>query len=247
MSTVFSRNTDTADFSFVISKYQVLDTTRLGSIPYSNKIRIYAAKYGSKAALHKIMADVDQYAAQINKNSYEDNLRLYKLVSYYVYQSGTIDMKTHYFRNKLNKAPKTLKELLLLNDRLPASRRWKLLSPSGSLYHMQGRDGIFNLKFVSGDGFCEAVYNKSGALLTERNDPVNMGTFNYAAGIPRADAHEKYDVSPYLKWGNSPNSPQKGNAAIQKGISEAADLYNKHASSVEQYRSRVMTPIFKKT
>lgn len=243
---IISPRANTAYPPFEMSSVHIKSMVTLGSVSYSNGIRILATRYGSKAALTKIMTDVDKYGSQIDKNKYEDNLRLYKLISFYVHKVGAIDMETHYFRNKLNRAPQTLKELLLSNTKLPANRRWKLLSPPNSLYHLQGKDGIYNLKFVSGDGFCEAVYNKLGVLLTEKNDPVNMGTFNYSAGIHQVNAHEKYDVSPYLKWGNTLDSPQKGSVAIQKGISLAAALYNEHASSVLQYRKKIMTAIFRK-
>ncbi|KAL1110006.1 hypothetical protein AAG570_014012 [Ranatra chinensis] len=52
--------------------------------------------------------------------------------------------------------------------------KWKLLKPSQTLYHMMGKDGEFNLKFISSDGHFEAVYNKDGILLLQNDDPVNM-------------------------------------------------------------------------
>lgn len=217
------------------------DSVMLGSTSYILHVKSYAIRYGNKAALAKIMGDVDKYGGQIDKNIYTDNLRLYKTVSYYISKAGYVDMRTHYFRNKLNRAPNTLEELLLLNERMPVEKRWKLAPLKGSLFHMQGPDGIYNLKFISSDRFCEAVYNRKGVLLTEKNDPVNMGTFNYAAGIQEKNAHEKYDVTPYLKWGNDFNSPQKGHNAIQRGINAASALYNQNISDVHAYRLRATT------
>jgi hypothetical protein len=217
------------------------DSVMLGSASYNWYIRSYAIRYGNKAALARIIADVDQYGSQIDKNDYADNLRLYKTVCFYINKTGYVDMQTHYFRNKLNRAPGTLKELLLINERMPVEKRWKLVPLKGSLFHLQGPDGIYNLKFVSPDTFCEAVYNKQGILLTEKNDPVNMGTFNYSAGIHQKNAHEKYDVTPYLKWGNHPASPQKGYNAIQRGINAASVLYNQNISDVHAYRLRATT------
>ena len=52
-------------------------------------------------------------------------------------------------------------------------------TPSKSAFHMKGEDGEYNLKFVSFNGFIEAVYNKEGILLDENNDPINMGTYNF--------------------------------------------------------------------
>jgi hypothetical protein len=217
------------------------DPVLLGSISYNWYINLFAIRYGNKAALFRIMDDVNKYGGQIDKNTYTDNLRLYKTVSYYINRLGQVDMQIHYFRNKLNRAPNTLEELLLQNESMPAERRWKLVSLKGSLFHLQGPDGIYNLKFISPDKFCEAVYNRQGILLTEKNDPVNMGTFNYAAGIHQKTAHEKYDVTPYLKWGNDPCSPQKSHDAIKRGITAAFELYSRNISDVNAYRLKATT------
>jgi len=219
----------------------IISPIMLGSTSYNLHIKSYAIRYGNKAALLRIMDDVDRYGSQIDKNTYADNLRLYKTVSYYISKIGYVDMQAHYFRNKLNRAPNTLEELLHQNESMPIERRWKLVSLKGSLFHLQGPDGIYNLKFESPDKFCEAVYNRRGILLTEKNDPVNMGTFNYAAGIHQKNAHNKYDVNPYLKWGNDPRSPQKGQNAIQRGINAASIFYNQNISDVNAYRQKATT------
>ena len=73
---------------------------------------------------------------------------------------------------------------------------------------MQGVDGEYNLKFESYDYYDEAVYNKKGILLTENNDPINMGSYNYG-DIYRND-HIRFDQYPYLLWGNAANSLEKG-------------------------------------
>ena len=75
-------------------------------------------------------------------------------------------------------------------------------------YHMFGTDGEYNLKFVSSDNsgnMYEAVYNKNGILLTEENDPENMGTYNYCSDEINNDLHQKLDVDTYKKWGNTPD------------------------------------------
>lgn len=210
-----------------------------GSSYYSWQLRLISVKEGDRAVLRKIMDDILGNPGQIDRNSYEENLRLYRTVSYYVNKLGDIDREIHYFRNELNRCPKTLEDLLLQNGRLPEKRRWKLVSVKGSLYHMQGPDGIYNLKFISPDGFCEAVYNKAGVLLTEANDPVNMGTFNYSPGINHNNAHKKFDVLPYLKWGNSANSPQRSYEEIRKGTNEAAMSYNRNSARVTNYRENL--------
>lgn len=111
-----------------------------------------------------------------------------------------ITKEIHYFRNKLNRAPETLSDLLLESD------KWALCAAANSIYHMNGQDGVYNLKFISNCGKYEAVYNKYGDLLTEYNDPINMGTFNYAKYIPHPLKHLKLDVSPYETYGNTPDT-----------------------------------------
>ena len=107
----------------------------------------------------------------------------------------------HYFRNKLNRVPETLEELM--NE----SEKWDLLKPSDAQYHMYDTSacydenantfkGEYNLKFVSKDGKYEAVYNYNGVLLNENNDPVNMGTYNYASPNNKLK-HAYLDVMPY--------------------------------------------------
>jgi hypothetical protein len=126
--------------------------------------------------------------------------------------------------------------MIALNKKLKMKKRWKLLSIRRSLYHMQGPDGEYNLKFRSYDGFYEAVYNKDGVLLDESNDPINMGTYNYAAGMHYLGTHKKFDVYPYLKWGNTPDSLQKGIHNINKGVRTAIMNYKKNTLDVYMYR-----------
>jgi hypothetical protein len=211
----------------------------LGSTEYIKKISNIANSSGNRNALSVIMVDVDKYSSDLEHNSPNNILRFHKLVSSLIYKIGYVDMQTHYFRNKLNRVPKSLKELIRINRPLPLNKRWRLLGITGSGYHIQGIDGEYNLKFVSNDGFCEAVYNKKGILLNENNDPINMGTYNYAAGIRDVNAHVKFDVSPYLLWGNTPNSPQKGSSVISKCVNLALINYKKHAASVYLLRKNL--------
>jgi hypothetical protein len=211
----------------------------LGSVEYVEKIHNIAKKSGNRSALSAIMIDVDKNGNELDNNEPRNILRFHILVSSLIYKIGYVDMQTHYFRNKLNRVPKTLKELISLNKRLPVNKRWKLLGIKNSSYHIQGVDGEYNLKFVSYDGFYEAVYNEKGILLNENNDPINMGTYNYAAGIPNVNAHERFDVIPYLIWGNTKNSFQKGKDDINKGVNLALVNYKKHAASVYLYRQNL--------
>jgi len=215
------------------------DPLILGSVEYVEKINSIEKKSGNRSALSAIMNDVNLNGYELDNNVSSNVFRFHILVSSVIYKIGTIDMQTHYFRNKLNRAPASLTELIDLNKTLATNRRWKLLPIKNSSYHIQGIDGEYNLKFVSYDGFCEAVYNKKGILLNENNDPINMGTYNYAAGMSDIKAHGKFDVSPYLKWGNTPDSPQKGYAEINKGVKLALINYKKYAELVYLYRQNL--------
>lgn len=107
---------------------------------------------------------------------------------------------THYFRNKLNRAPATLDEMIEINNILPESEKWELLAVDESIFHMFRTNfspqGEQNLKFVSYDGIYEGVYNNKKFLLTESNDVWNMGTYNY---VKPSDwfGHGLQDVLPY--------------------------------------------------
>ena len=208
----------------------------LGSYAYITKIEMVIHQTGYKSALTQIKKDVDIYGSDLDYNYPGNNQRLYKLTSLIIGHLGYVDMETHYFRNKLNRAPQTLNEMIAVNKSLPISKRWILLAVINSAYHVQGLNGQFNLKFISYDGFCEAVYNRNGVLLNEKNDPVNMGTFNYAAGIPGVGSHSKYDVAPFLVWGNTIDSPEKGSAIITRNANIALLNCKTHAAEVFMYR-----------
>lgn len=213
----------------------------LGSLEYINIIEKINEFSGPKAAMKRIILDFKKYGYLLDKGDHKKVIRLYNCTSSLISNIGAIDMEMHYFRNELNIVPQNLSEMISLNKSLPPDKRWKLLPVKGSLYHMQGNSGEFNLKFVSPDGFCEAVYNKQGILLNEFNDPINMGTFNYAAGMHEKDAHTKYDVEPYLKWGNSANSPQKDRNGIKFGAKNAYDQYLGNHRDVDDYRNRILS------
>ncbi|MDP4180347.1 MAG: hypothetical protein Q8942_04550 [Bacillota bacterium] len=223
------------DFTFSVDKHNVL-----GSPGYIDEIEKLAGAEGIQVALNRIMDDVDKYESELDNNAPKNNFSLYKLFSRLVLMNGSIDMKIHYFRNKLNRAPKTLKDMLALNKKLPAKRKWKLMPIRSSVYHIQGKNGLLNFKFLDPDGFCEAVYNKDGVLLTEKNDPENMGTFNFAPGMPGPSYHKKYDVDPFLKWGNAPNTPVKSLAQINSKIKLVLKDYSENCAVIDKTRLQIL-------
>lgn len=138
-----------------------------------NASQMVAAK-----GIQKIMDDVNIYgdAGKIPDDYW---FALCKKFNSLVMIYGGVYEELHFFRNKLNRAPKTLDEMIAANKTLAPENKWRLLPVGQSIYHMYGKDGEYNLKFVSADGLFEGVYDKAGNLLTELNDPINMGTYNY--------------------------------------------------------------------
>ena len=148
---------------------------------------------------------------------------------------GKVDTKDlHYFRNKLNKAPKNL------DDLAKNKKNWILLRVGGSIYHMHGKDGEYNLKFVSKDGKYEAVYNKNYILQDEKVSLENMGTYNYASPHDKiAAAHIYLDVWTYGKWGNSSNDTtskaERRNPNTQDKYTNNPDAQLHRTSTIQKY------------
>jgi hypothetical protein len=121
--------------------------------------------------------------------------------------SGGVQTKEiHYFRNYFSKSPETLSEMIDTIINKDDLFDWRLMPLAAMAFHMFGEDGEYNLKFISGDGRFEVVYNKHGEKLTVDNDPLNMGTFNYANQSESSVKHYQYDIEPYLKWWNAVNA-----------------------------------------
>jgi hypothetical protein len=177
----------------------------LGSEEHLGLIREVQVSKGTRAALRKIMSDVRNQKARLEALEEQAFQRLCNRINTLVErQVGPRTAEEHYFRNYLNRgAPRTLEEMVALINASPPGRKWKLQSPKQAAFHMQGPDGVYNVKFVSPDGHFEAVYDKDGILLTEANDPINMGTYNYADPASELFKHVLYDVSPFGDWGNS--------------------------------------------
>jgi hypothetical protein len=177
----------------------------LGSEEYLGLIHDLQRSKGTRAAMRKIMSDAHNHQAGLEALEEQAFQRLCSRVNALIErQVGPRTAEEHYFRNYLNRgAPRTLEEMVALINAAPPGRKWKLQSPNQAAFHMQGPDGVYNVKFVSPDGHFEAVYGKDGTLLTEANDPINMGTYNYADPASELLKHVLYDVSPFGDWGNS--------------------------------------------
>ena len=167
--------------------------------------------YSATEALKKIMSDVYAYGdtSRISDVNWKelclkinDLVSLSKVFDNLGSKTGEafeFAKAVHYFRNKLNRSPKTLDEMIAL---IQNGGAWNLNDPLTAIYHMydieDSDEGIFNLKFVSRDGLFEAVYDRSGNLVT---DATNMGTYNYGDFFN----HSRLDVDPYKIFGNAEN------------------------------------------
>ena len=175
-----------------------------------------------------------------------------------VVSSGVFNSDVHYFRNNLNRAPKTLGQL---NSN---PQNWVLVSVGASIYHMFptlfSGEGIYNLKFISIDGKHEGVYintfgvdnkNKNkGLACTEITDPKNMGTYNYEGKYYKVDLgwlsnnvkHGVLDLAPYLYYGSNTlaendNYFGKRNENDNKAVYESnKDAINAREQFVKQFR-----------
>lgn len=161
--------------------------------------------------------------------------------------------KIHYFRNNLNRVPRTLGQLNA------NAKNWVLIKSENSIYHMFptsfSGEGVYNLKFISVDGKHEGVYinifgekNKNkGLACTEITDPKNMGTYNYNGMYYKygllsvyGAAHYVFDVKPYDKFGNvSPKDGYNWNRSIddnKESYDENNDAINARKQFIDKWR-----------
>ncbi len=161
--------------------------------------------------------------------------------------------KIHYFRNNLNRVPRTLGQLNA------NAKNWVLIKSENSIYHMFptsfSGEGVYNLKFISVDGKHEGVYinifgekNKNkGLACTEITDPKNMGTYNYNGMYYKygllsvyGAAHYVFDVKPYDKFGNvSPKDGYNWNRSIddnKKSYEKNNDAINARKLFIDKWR-----------
>ena len=200
---------------------------------YFPNIKInYSALCAAKAAL--MMDDYYIYCEHNNPDNISDEMWDAYCTEFNkaIRGSGLVTEDIHYFRNKLNRAPATRDELMAEKE------KWTLLSIGDSLYHMYGEDGLFNTKFLSneGEGKYEGVYDRGGLLLTEENDPVNMGTYNYCGPTKNKTMHGLLDVVPYNLFGNVKGYGAKWfprNVLDFYADQEAQDAYNKIKEEME--------------
>lgn len=158
----------------------------------------------AKVELDGLMSQMDTGALYLDALSDAEYIAVANTVCELVDKIGTVTEAAHYLRNCFNRAPSTLDEMMaIIQYEQGGTFGWKLMSRQSTRLHMFGRNGEYNMKFISADGHFEAVYNIDGVKLTEENDPMNMGTFNYGDPINEKLRHAVYDVLPFFEWRNS--------------------------------------------
>lgn len=110
-----------------------------------------------------------------------------------------LSINEHYFRNELN-IDLSWEEFQILNERLPDNMKWTTVI--ADLHQNNIVNDKKNIKYVSADGHFELIYNGNNILLTSKNNPDDMGTYNYYSPINKKICHVYYDVIPYLEFGN---------------------------------------------
>ncbi|MEG0569881.1 MAG: hypothetical protein RR543_05825, partial [Erysipelotrichales bacterium] len=179
------------------------------NIDYKQRIELFSKRltFTNKKAtkeLDEIMNAVNTRAINVEQLSDEDYIALATKVSILVDQKqGVETYQEHYFRNVFERAPSNLDEMIKSIHKKNDLFKWEIVEPSKAQFHMFGKKGEYNLKFISGNGLFEAVYDINGKLLTSKNNPDNMGTFNYADSKQSPQKHSIYDVLPYFIWNNS--------------------------------------------
>jgi hypothetical protein len=161
-------------------------------------------KTSADIMLKNVMAEINNGIINIEKLNDEEYISLAKNICTFFEIKETVDTaEEHYLRNYFSRGPETLSEMIdtILNNNVVFG--WKLLSPDEAVLHQMGKNGEYNLKFVSDDGHFEIIYNKDGKKITQEKDPKNMGTFNYADPVLNPRKHSVLDVMPYFIWGNT--------------------------------------------
>ena len=189
---------------------------------YTADVLDYANFYNR---INELVLQTDIHDANNNDNKKTEThiISAFKYIHY--------DLRLH-----LNKQPLSLYALLSVKD------DWKLLRIKSSAYHMHGKNGEYNLKFISKDGHFEAVYSSlSYNLIT---DPWNIGTYNFANPSDTSN-HYTYDVEPFLKWNNAPSLKGQGLIGANLLARENIARYNQSLQAQENYNK--IKSLFKPT
>ncbi|MDR2793389.1 MAG: hypothetical protein LBB61_06955 [Treponema sp.] len=166
-------------------------------------------KIAARVELDLLMFHIEKNVINVDALTDQEYIDLGHKFAALITTRGAPSLREHYFRINFSRAPKTLDEMVrIIMDKESNIFEWELLPWQNMAFHMYGKDGEYNLKFISADGHFEAVYNKEGILLTQDTDPLNMGTFNYAHQLADQMTHYNVDVWPYFMWNNTAEAMQ---------------------------------------
>jgi hypothetical protein len=187
----------------------------------------------STVMLKKIMDEIETKKIDIDGLHDEEYRNLALNICRLFDKKENVDTREeHYLRNHFSRAPDTLSGMIDTINSGNETFKWKLLTPDYAVLHMYGKGGEYNIKFISEDGHFEAVYDKDGVLLTEYNDPLNMGTFNYADQVYDREKHSVLDVVPYIRWGNI-----RGTSMLDGELDSEPSDFNQNSDAVERYNA----------
>lgn len=153
------------------------------------------------------------------------------------YKGGKVLMSAadHYYRNQFNNdLPKSAEEA--------AKAGWHTVVANA---HQFTKDSdALNVKYVDPSGKREALYDKSGNLL---KNALDMGSYNYCPSEKSYIGHFKYDILPWIQYGNAPDDPSTVGQRIQaicgKYSKETAELGKKYADVVSEAFNTPMSQI----
>jgi hypothetical protein len=188
-------------------------------------------RMSAQVELDGLMAQVETGALDLDAISDTEYMTVAHTVCKLVDRIGTVTEAVNYFRSCFARAPSTLDEMMaIILHEQGGTFGWKLVSRKDTWLHMYGRNGEYNMKFISADGHFEAIYNIDGVKLTGENDSMNMGTFNYGDSVNEKLRHTVYDVLPFFEWGNSRESVKQVN-----GLSDDPHPIDKNDSAVKRF------------
>ena len=179
-----------------------------------NKIAPMAYTYIMKNIYDWYIADNAAKRAEITEKLAEFKRSKYKYTGIEFYDEGIkylpkmpeeITENIHYFRNKLN-IEYEWKDFEKLNKRLPEEYKWSRMGFPQDLLHQNTAPNIItksNKKFVSFDGYFEAVYSYDNIFLKEGHGDVDMGTYNYSPSGKNVKGHVAKDMVTYGIYKNS--------------------------------------------
>lgn len=188
-------------------------------------------RIAAKVELDRLISRMETGALDLDALSDEEYIAIAHTVCEFVDKIGTVTEASHYLRNRFSRAPNTLDEMMaIIQHEQGGIFGWKLMSRKITRLHMFGKNGEYNLKFMSADGHFEVIYNIDGEKLTEKNDSMNMGTFNYGDPINEKLKHVVYDVLPFFEWENSRESMEQVNS-----LSDAQHPIDKNVSVTKRF------------